>query len=109
MSHANALLTPLGRLLLARFFVDDGWPLRHAADRFIVSVTASKTVGRPVQRILPRRAANTLAVTIAASTNAMSALGGRTGFCSDGRAMGPAFRPRMRCLTSVVCARRRDN
>ena len=37
MSHANATLTPRGRLLLARCVVDDGWPLRRAAERFNVS------------------------------------------------------------------------
>ncbi|MDQ0767392.1 transposase InsO family protein [Pseudarthrobacter defluvii] len=43
MSHANALLTPKGRLRLARCIVDDKWPLRRAAERFQVSVT---TAGR---------------------------------------------------------------
>lgn len=42
MSHANALLTPRGRLLLARCVVEDRWPLRRAADRFNVSVTTAK-------------------------------------------------------------------
>ncbi|TFB87286.1 hypothetical protein E3O44_09190 [Cryobacterium algoricola] len=31
MSHANALLSPKGRLLLARRVVDHGWNLRRAA------------------------------------------------------------------------------
>ena len=42
MSHANAPLTPTGRLRLARCVVDDGWPLRRAAERFNVSVTTAK-------------------------------------------------------------------
>ncbi len=42
MVHANALLTPAGRLRLARCVVDDGWPLRRAAERFNVSVTTAK-------------------------------------------------------------------
>lgn len=42
MSHANASLTPTGRLRLARCVVDDGWPLRRAADRFAVSVTTAQ-------------------------------------------------------------------
>lgn len=42
MTHANAILTPRGRLLLARCVVDDHWPLRRAADRFNVSVTTAK-------------------------------------------------------------------
>ncbi|ALG15372.1 IS481 family transposase [Kibdelosporangium phytohabitans] len=42
MPHANAPLTELGRLRLARCVVDDGWPLRQAADRFQVSVTTAK-------------------------------------------------------------------
>ena len=47
MSHANAILTPKGRLRLARCIVDDGWPLRRAAERFQVSVTtASRWAGR---------------------------------------------------------------
>ena len=41
MSHANALLTPKGGLRLARCIVDDGWPLRRAAERFQVSVTTA--------------------------------------------------------------------
>jgi transposase InsO family protein len=40
--HANAPLTELGRLRLARCVVDDGWPLRRAADRFQVAVTTAK-------------------------------------------------------------------
>jgi transposase len=42
VSHANAPLTPTGRLHLARCVVDDGWPLRRAADRFGVSVTTAQ-------------------------------------------------------------------
>lgn len=42
MSHANAPLTPTGRLRLARCVVDDGWALRRAAERFGVSVTTAK-------------------------------------------------------------------
>ena len=42
MSHANATLTPRGRLLLARCVVIDGWPLRRAAERFAVSQTTAK-------------------------------------------------------------------
>jgi transposase InsO family protein len=37
MSHANAVLTPKGRLALARCVVEDGWSLRRAAERFQVS------------------------------------------------------------------------
>ncbi len=46
MSHANASLTPTGRLRLARCIVDDGWPLRRAADRFGVSVTTAQRWSR---------------------------------------------------------------
>lgn len=42
MSHRNAPLTPTGRSRLARCVVDDGWPLRRAADRFDVSVTTAQ-------------------------------------------------------------------
>ena len=41
MSHANATLTPRGRLRLARCVVDEGWPLRRAAERFQVSPTTA--------------------------------------------------------------------
>jgi transposase InsO family protein len=41
MSHANAPLAPAGRLRLARCVVEQGWPLRRAADRFNVSVTTA--------------------------------------------------------------------
>ncbi|MDQ0689876.1 transposase-like protein [Arthrobacter sp. W4I7] len=47
MSHANALLTPKGRLRLARCVVEDGWSLHRAAERFQVSVTtAARWAGR---------------------------------------------------------------
>lgn len=42
MSHANAILTPAGRLRLAKCVVDDGWALRRAAERFNVSVMTAK-------------------------------------------------------------------
>ena len=41
MSHRNAPLTPTGRLRLARCVVEDGWPLRRAAERFSVSHTTA--------------------------------------------------------------------
>jgi transposase len=37
VSHANAALTPRGRLRLARLIVDDGWPVARAAERYQVS------------------------------------------------------------------------
>ena len=42
MSHGNASLTPTGRLRLASCVVEDGWPLRWAAERFAVSVTTAQ-------------------------------------------------------------------
>ena len=45
--HANAKLAPRGRLELARCVVEDGWPLRRAAERFQVSpTTAARWAGR---------------------------------------------------------------
>jgi transposase InsO family protein len=41
MSHRNAPLTETGRLRLARCVVEDGWPLRRAAERFQVSPTTA--------------------------------------------------------------------
>jgi transposase len=47
LSHRNAPLTPTGRLRLARCVVEDGWPLRRAAERFQVShTTAARWAGR---------------------------------------------------------------
>jgi transposase InsO family protein len=47
MSHPNAFLGPRGRLALAKCVVEDGWPLRRAAERFQVSVaTAARWAGR---------------------------------------------------------------
>ncbi|MGO9030858.1 IS481 family transposase, partial [Mycobacterium sp.] len=47
MSHRNAPLSETGRLRLARCVVEDGWPLRRAAERFQVSVTtAARWAGR---------------------------------------------------------------
>jgi transposase InsO family protein len=37
MPHRNAPLTETGRLRLARCVVEDGWPLRRAAERFQVT------------------------------------------------------------------------
>jgi transposase InsO family protein len=42
VTHANAKLTPAGRLALARCIVEDGWPLRRAAERFQVSHTTAR-------------------------------------------------------------------
>ncbi|MFE4954762.1 integrase core domain-containing protein [Streptomyces sp. NPDC056653] len=47
MPHRNAPLTEIGRLRLARCVVEDGWPLRRAAERFQVSpTTAQRWAGR---------------------------------------------------------------
>jgi transposase InsO family protein len=42
VTHANATLTPGGRLKLARLVVIDEWTLARAAERFSVSVTTAK-------------------------------------------------------------------
>jgi hypothetical protein len=41
MPHRNAPLTETGRLRLARCVVEDGWPVRRAAERFQVSSTTA--------------------------------------------------------------------
>jgi transposase InsO family protein len=41
MSHPMAALSPVGRLRLALCVVEDGWPLRRAAERFQVSPTTA--------------------------------------------------------------------
>ncbi|MGJ1544131.1 IS481 family transposase, partial [Clavibacter sepedonicus] len=42
MTHANAPFTPVGRVRLARLIIEDGWPVRRAAERFQCSpATAS--------------------------------------------------------------------
>jgi transposase InsO family protein len=41
MPHRNAPLTETGRLRLARSVVEDGWPVRRAAERFQVSHTTA--------------------------------------------------------------------
>ena len=47
MSHRNAPLSETGRLRLARCVVDEGWPVRRAAERFQVSATtAARWAGR---------------------------------------------------------------
>lgn len=47
MTHANAPLTPEGRRRLGSLIVDDGWPVRRAAERFQVSpATASRWARR---------------------------------------------------------------
>ena len=42
MSHRNAPLTETGRLRLARCVVENGWPLRRAAERFQVSPNTAR-------------------------------------------------------------------
>lgn len=42
MPHANAFLTPVGRLRLARLIVDDGWTYARAAERFQCSTATAK-------------------------------------------------------------------
>ncbi|MGY0387113.1 IS481 family transposase [Nocardioides sp. WG-D5] len=42
MSHANATLTPAGRLRLAKLVVDKGWSYARAAERFSVGVTTAR-------------------------------------------------------------------
>jgi len=42
MPHRNAPLSETGRERLARCIVEDGWPLRRAAERFQVSPTTAK-------------------------------------------------------------------
>ena len=42
MPHRNAPLTETGRLRLAMCIVEDGWPIRRAAERFQVSPTTAK-------------------------------------------------------------------
>jgi transposase InsO family protein len=47
VTHANAPLAPEGRLRLARLIVEQGWPVRRAAERFQVSpATAAKWAAR---------------------------------------------------------------
>lgn len=55
MSHANAPLSPNGRLRLARCIVEDRWSLRLAADRYGVSVTTAQRWGAAVPRTRQRR------------------------------------------------------
>jgi transposase InsO family protein len=47
VSHRNSPLSETGRLRLARCVVEEGWPLRRAAERFQVAVTtAARWAGR---------------------------------------------------------------
>ena len=51
MSHANAPLTPTGRLRLARCVVVDDWVPRRAAERFGVSVTTARKWARRYRQL----------------------------------------------------------
>ena len=53
MSHRNAPLSETGRLRLARCVVDDGWPLRRAAERFQVAVTTAARGARRYRELGP--------------------------------------------------------
>lgn len=62
MVHANALLTPRGRLALARCIVEDRWSLRRAAERFQTSHnTARRWAARYRERDLSRPAIEAMA------------------------------------------------
>jgi transposase InsO family protein len=51
--HANAPLTELGRLRLARCVVEDGWPLRRAAERFQVSHNTARRWAQRYRQLGP--------------------------------------------------------
>lgn len=51
MPHRNAPLTETGRLRPARCVVEDGWPLRRAAERFQDLSHHRSAVGRPLPRV----------------------------------------------------------
>ena len=62
LQHANATLTPKGRLALARCVVEDGWSLRRAAERFQVSPqTAGRWAARYRERDVSRPAIEAMA------------------------------------------------
>jgi transposase len=42
VSHANAALTPVMRLRLARLVVEENWPIARAAERYNVSWPTAK-------------------------------------------------------------------
>ncbi|TYP15423.1 leucine zipper domain-containing protein, partial [Streptomyces coelicolor] len=51
MVHRNAPLTETGRLRLARCVVEDGWPVRRAAERFQVSHTTASRWARRYRQL----------------------------------------------------------
>ena len=51
MPHRNAPLSETGRLRLARCVVEDGWPLRRAAERFQVSPTTAARWARRYRQL----------------------------------------------------------
>jgi transposase InsO family protein len=53
VSHANAALTPLHRLKLARLVVDQGWPIARAAERYDVSWPTAKRWAERYRRLGP--------------------------------------------------------
>ena len=66
--HANAPLTELGRLHLARYVVDDGWPLRRAADRSPVADIPDGGVREAAAGRRPRRPDHRARLTFASAT-----------------------------------------
>jgi transposase InsO family protein len=53
VSHRDAPLSETGRLRLARCVVDEGWPLRRAAERFQVSATTATRWARRYRELGP--------------------------------------------------------
>jgi hypothetical protein len=106
--HANALLTPRGRLALARCIVEDGWSLRRAAERFQTSHnTARRWAARYRGRDLSRPAIEAWVTGPAGRTAARGRPGRR--LC-DGSVtcVGPAAGDRPGSDTGSGCTPRRS-
>jgi len=87
--HRNVPLTPTGRLRLARCVVEDGWPLRRAAERFQVAVTTGEALGRPLPRARPGRDGRPFQPPVAQSTPHFASAGAT----DPGGAPDPPQRP----------------
>ena len=114
MVHGNAPLSETGRLRLARCVVDDGWPLRRAAERFQVShTTAARWAARvpagrrrgPGRQVFPSACQPGPHLPAHPSTGS-SACGSAGGWGRPGSPSGSAWHPPPRMRSCAAMAAR---
>ncbi len=92
--HANAVLTPRGRLMLARRVVGEGWPIARAAEHFHVSWPTAKRWQAATRRWAPPGCATAPAGLTTAPTEHRLRSCGALSICAGGTDYLPWLSPR---------------